>query len=52
VVKAGVAAGADAILIETMSDTYEAKAAILAAKENSEPAGLYVPLPLTPAASC
>ncbi|MCH4158284.1 MAG: homocysteine S-methyltransferase family protein [Acidaminococcaceae bacterium] len=35
VVKAGVAAGADAILIETMSDTYEAKAAILAAKENS-----------------
>jgi 5-methyltetrahydrofolate--homocysteine methyltransferase len=36
VVKAGAAAGADAILIETMSDTYEAKAAILAAKENSE----------------
>ena len=35
VVKAGVAAGADVILIETMSDTYEAKAAILAAKENS-----------------
>ena len=36
VVQAGAAAGADAILIETMSDTYEAKAAILAAKENSE----------------
>lgn len=30
----GVAAGADLILIETMSDTYEIKAAILAAKEN------------------
>lgn len=34
-VKAGVKAGADLILIETMSDTYEAKAAVLAAKENS-----------------
>ena len=34
VVKAGAAAGADAILVETMSDTYEAKAAILAAREN------------------
>ncbi len=34
-VKIGTAAGADLILIETMSDTYEAKAAILAAKENS-----------------
>lgn len=34
-VKAGAAAGADLILIETMSDSYEAKAAILAAKENS-----------------
>jgi 5-methyltetrahydrofolate--homocysteine methyltransferase len=31
----GTAAGADLILIETMSDIYEAKAAILAAKENS-----------------
>ncbi len=30
----GAKAGADLILIETMSDTYEAKAAILAAKEN------------------
>ncbi len=28
-------AGADVILIETMSDTYEAKAAVLAAKENT-----------------
>lgn len=32
---AGTAAGADLIVIETMSDIYEAKAAILAAKENS-----------------
>ncbi|ELC8448878.1 homocysteine S-methyltransferase family protein [Clostridium perfringens] len=31
----GVENGADIILIETMSDLYEAKAAILAAKENS-----------------
>ncbi|MGE5629465.1 MAG: homocysteine S-methyltransferase family protein [Caulobacteraceae bacterium] len=31
----GASAGADLILIETMSDIYEAKAAILAAKENS-----------------
>ena len=35
VVKIGAAAGADLILIETMSDTYELKAAVLAAKENS-----------------
>jgi len=35
-VRAGQAAGADLILIETMSDLYEAKAAILAAKENAE----------------
>jgi len=35
VVKAGEKAGADLILIETMSDTYELKAAVLAAKENS-----------------
>lgn len=35
-VRAGVKAGADLILVETMSDTYEAKAAILAAKENSD----------------
>lgn len=34
-VLAGVQAGADALLIETQSDLYEAKAAILAAKENS-----------------
>jgi 5-methyltetrahydrofolate--homocysteine methyltransferase len=32
---AGVNAGADIILIETLSDIYEAKAAVLAAKENS-----------------
>ncbi len=34
-VVAGTKAGADLILIETMSDLYEAKAAVLAAKENS-----------------
>ncbi|MGH4050113.1 MAG: homocysteine S-methyltransferase family protein [Clostridium sp.] len=34
-IKIGARAGADIILIETMSDIYEAKAAILAAKENS-----------------
>lgn len=34
-VKAGVEAGCDLILIETISDLYEAKAAVLAAKENS-----------------
>lgn len=34
-VRAGVKAGVDCILIETMSDTYELKAAVLAAKENS-----------------
>ncbi|MHC1720491.1 MAG: homocysteine S-methyltransferase family protein [Clostridiaceae bacterium] len=32
----GVKSGADAILIETMTDLYESKAAILAAKENSD----------------
>ena len=32
----GAEAGADLILIETMSDTYEAKAAILACKENCD----------------
>lgn len=35
VVAAGVKAGADCILIETMSDLYETKAALLAAKEHS-----------------
>ena len=34
-VQCGEKAGADLILIETMSDTYEAKAALLAAKENT-----------------
>ncbi len=34
-VKAGVECGADLILIETMNDSYETKAAVLAAKENS-----------------
>lgn len=32
----GAEEGADLVLIETMSDSYEAKAAVLAAKENSE----------------
>lgn len=34
VVKIGEREGADLVLIETMSDSYEAKAAVLAAKEN------------------
>lgn len=34
-VRAGAEAGADGIIIETMSDLYELKAAVLAAKENS-----------------
>jgi 5-methyltetrahydrofolate--homocysteine methyltransferase len=34
-VTVGVKSGADLILIETMTDLYEAKAAVLAAKENS-----------------
>lgn len=34
-VRAADAAGADLILIETMNDSYETKAAVLAAKENS-----------------
>lgn len=36
VIEAGAAAGADLVLIETMSDSYEAKAAVLAAKENCD----------------
>ena len=35
-VRIGAAAGADLVLIETMSDSYEAKAAVLAAKENCD----------------
>ena len=35
VVRIGAEAGADCILIETMNDSYETKAALLAAKENS-----------------
>lgn len=35
IITAGDKAGADLILIETMSDSYEIKAAVLAAKENS-----------------
>ena len=35
VVKAGAAGGADLIIFETMTDLYEVKAAVLAAKENS-----------------
>ncbi|MDD4715155.1 MAG: homocysteine S-methyltransferase family protein [Oscillospiraceae bacterium] len=34
-VKAGAAAGADLVVFETMSDLYEVKAAVLAAKENT-----------------
>ena len=36
VVRVGSAAGADLVLIETVSDSYEAKAAVLAAKENCD----------------
>lgn len=36
VVRIGTEEGADLVLIETMSDSYEAKAAVLAAKENSD----------------
>ncbi len=36
VVRAGAAAGADLVLIETMADLLEAKAALLAAKENCD----------------
>jgi 5-methyltetrahydrofolate--homocysteine methyltransferase len=36
VVRIGAEAGADLVLIETMSDSYEAKAAVLAAKENCD----------------
>ncbi|WP_297210631.1 homocysteine S-methyltransferase family protein [uncultured Flavonifractor sp.] len=36
VVRLGAEAGADLVLIETMSDSYEAKAAVLAAKENCD----------------
>jgi 5-methyltetrahydrofolate--homocysteine methyltransferase len=36
VVRIGTAAGADLVLIETMSDGYESKAAVLAAKENCD----------------
>ena len=35
-VKAGAVAGADLVAIETMSDLYETKAALLAVKENSD----------------
>ena len=35
-VKCGVKAGADLIFIETMNDSYDTKAALLAAKENSD----------------
>lgn len=36
VVRIGSRAGADLVLIETMADSYEAKAAVLAAKENCD----------------
>ena len=39
-IRIGAAAGADLVLIETMSDSYEAKAAVLAAKENCRPSVL------------
>lgn len=36
VVRIGASAGVDLVMIETMSDSYEAKAAVLAAKENCD----------------
>ena len=36
IVRVGAAAGADLVLIETMSDLLEAKAALLAAKEHTD----------------
>lgn len=36
IVRAGAAAGADIILLETFTDLYELKAAVIAAKENSD----------------
>lgn len=36
IIRIGAACGVDLIVIETMSDTYELKAAVLAAKENSD----------------
>ena len=36
VIRAGAKAGADLVLIETMNDCYETKAAVLAAKENCD----------------
>jgi 5-methyltetrahydrofolate--homocysteine methyltransferase len=36
IVRAGVRVGADVVLIETMNDTYEIKAAMLAVKENCD----------------
>lgn len=36
VIRAGVSCGPDLILIETMNDSYETKAAVLAAKENCD----------------
>ena len=36
VIQAGAQAGADLVLIETMNDSYESKAAVLAAKENCD----------------
>lgn len=36
IVKVGAGAGADVVVIETMTDLYEVKAAVLAAKENCE----------------
>jgi 5-methyltetrahydrofolate--homocysteine methyltransferase len=42
--RAGLPCGVDAVLIETMNDCYEAKAAVLAAKEVREELNLAVPI--------
>lgn len=38
IVRAGVVAGADLVFLETFTDLYELKAAMLAVKENQQPA--------------
>lgn len=43
-IKAGIAAGAEFIVLETMTDLYEVKAGILAAKECCETLGKQIPI--------
>ncbi len=43
-IKIGLSCGVDAILIETMNDCYEAKAAVIAAKESIEEGAIDIPV--------